>query len=701
MGNDVVSFRRDDGIALIRIDHPPVNAFSHQVWQGIAWAIEQAGGDSSIHAVLVSAPGAHFSAGADLAELERAAAQGETPGPDLHALLGRIEDCGKPVVCAIRGACLGEGLELALAAHYRIAAPGARLGLPQVRLGLIPAAGGTQRLPRLIGVEAALELCWRGEPVDAETALRLGLIDAVLPGESAAEALAWLRGVLARGAGTRRTRDRVIAPFDPAVFEAARGAAERAMRGQAAPLKAIDAVEAATRLTFEEGLRLEAELARACLASGQSRALIYAFRSERAARKIPGLAGDALWREIRRAAVVGAGTMGGGIAMAFANAGIPVVIRDASSEALERGMATIRNNYSISVQRGRLSALEAEKRLALIQPRTDYSGFEEAGIIVEAVFEDLELKKKVFAELDEAARPGAILASNTSSLDIDQMAAVTRRPDRVLGLHFFNPAHVMRLVEIVRGAATAPETLAVAVALARRLGKVAVVVGNCLGFVGNRMFEQYRREAQLLVEEGAWPREVDEALRDFGMAMGPLATGDLVGLDVAYRIRKLFEARMPPGARRPLIEDRLYAMGRLGQKTGAGWYRYSRARVAEDDPEVERLIEEIRREAGLSLRPFTPQEIVERTVFALVNEGARILEEGIALRASDIDVVWLNGFGFPAWRGGPLWYASSLGLPYVIERIAEFERTVGPHWAPAPLLGKLARQGRTLIDWQR
>lgn len=697
MGNDVVSLRRDHGIALITIDHPPVNALSRRVWQGIAAAIEQAAGDSSIHAVLIWAAGVHFSAGADLAELERAV-EGETPGPDLRALLGQIEDWAKPVVCAMRGACLGEGLELALAAHYRIAAPDAHLGLPQVKLGLIPGAGGTQRLPRLIGVEAALELCWRGEPVSAKIALELGLIDCTATGDLLSEALAWLRELLARGGKPRRTRDRVIAPFDPAVFEAARAAAARAMRGQAAPLRAIDAVEAATRLAFDEGLEFEAELARACLRSNQSRALIYAFRSERAARKIPGLAGGGLREEIRRAAVVGAGTMGGGIAMAFANAGIPVMIQDASPEALERGMTTIRNNYSISVRRGRLSAQEAEDRLKLIQPRTDYSGFEEADIIVEAVFEDLELKKQVLAELDERARPEAILASNTSSLDIDEMAARTRRPDRVLGLHFFNPAHVMRLLEIVRGAATAPETLAVAVALARRLGKVAVVVGNCLGFVGNRMFEQYRREAQFLVEEGASPRQVDEALRAFGMAMGPLATGDLVGLDVAYRIRKLFEARMPPGARRPLIEDKLYAMGRLGQKTGAGWYRYSSARVAEDDPEVERLIEETRRDAGLSLRQFTSEEIVERAIFALVNEGARILEEGIASRASDIDVVWLNGFGFPAWRGGPLWYASSLGLPYVLGRIAQFERTVGPHWAPAPLLGKLARQGRALID---
>lgn len=697
MGGDV-SFRRNHEIGLILIERPPVNALSSELVGRLGASLVQAERDASLRAIVIGASGGHFSAGADLGELERAAAQGEAPAPDLYALLDSIEDCAKPVACAIQGACLGEGLELALAAHYRIAAPDACLGLPQVKLGLIPGAGGTQRLPRLVGVEAALELCWRGEPVSAEAALKLSLIDCIAVGELLTGALGWLRELLARGAGPRRTRDRAIAPFDPAVFEAARAAAARAMRGQAAPLKAIDAVEAATRGAFDEGRQFEAELVRACLRSDQSRALIYAFRSERAARKIPGLAGETIREEIRRAAVVGAGTMGGGIAMAFANAGIPVAVKDVSAEALERGMAAIRSNYSISVQRGRLSAQEAGERLARIRPQLDYSGFEQADLIVEAVFEDLELKKRVFAELDEAARPGAILASNTSSLDIDRMASATRRPDRVLGLHFFNPAQVMRLLEIVRGASTSPETLAAASALARRLGKVAVVVGNCLGFVGNRMFEQYRREAQLLVEEGASPRQVDEALRGFGMAMGPLATGDLVGLDVAYRIRKLFEARMPPGARRPLIEDRLYALGRLGQKNAAGWYRYSSTRVAEDDPEVERMIEETRREAGLGLREFAPREIVERTVFALVNEGARILEEGIAARASDIDVVWLNGFGFPAWRGGPLFYASSLGLAYVLGRIAEFERTAGPHWAPAALLGNLARQGRALID---
>ena len=682
---------RHGAIGLLTIDHPPVNALSRRLRRQIELAIEEAGRDPSLRAVLIAAAGAHFSAGEDLGEIEGALGGAEPPEAELRALTLSIEDCPKPVVCAIQGACLGAGLELAIAAHYRIAAPEARFGQPEVKFGLIPCAGATQRLPRLIGVPAALELCWRGEPVSAEAALRLGLIDRIAAQDLLEEALAWVRELVARGAGPRRTRELAIAAFDPAVFDGARTTAARSFRGQAAPLKAIEAVEAATRLGFEDGLNLEAKLARACLGSDEARALVYAFRSERAARKIPGLVRGAPPQEIRRAAVVGAGTMGGGIAMAFANAGIPVAIRDISAEALERGMAVIRHNYSISVERGRLSSREAEERLALIRPQLDYAGFEEADIIVEAVFEDLELKKRVFAELDAVAQAGAILASNTSSLDIDEMAAMTRRADRVLGLHFFNPAQVMRLLEIVRGARTSPETLATAAALARRLNKVAVVVGNCLGFVGNRMFEQYRREAQFLVEEGASPRQVDEALREFGMAMGPLATGDLVGLDVAYRIRKLFEARLEPGARRPLIEDKLYAMGRYGQKTGAGWYRYASARLAEEDPEVERLIEQVRSESGFPLRRFTSAEIIERTIFALVNEAARILEEGIAARASDIDVVWLNGFGFPAWCGGPLWYASRLGLAYVLERMAQLERTAGPHWSPAPNLALLLR----------
>lgn len=688
-----VHFTRNDAIGIITIDNPPVNAITKAIAQALAAAIAEAGRDTNIRAVVMAACGPHFSAGADLREIERASSERGTPLASLRALAGRIEECPKPVTCALHGACLGTGLEIASAAHYRVAAPEAVLGHPEVKVGLIPGAGGTQRLPRLIGVAAALDLCWRGDAIGAERAAGLGLIDQILPGDLLDGALAFARRVLTDGGKPRRTRDLPAPPFDPAIFEAARRDAAKSMRGRTAPLKAIEAVEAAARLPFEEGLRLEAALAEECLFSDQARALIHVFFSERAARKAPGVRRAASLLPVREAAVVGAGTMGGGIAMAFANAGIPVTVKEVSAEALERGLAAIRSNYAASVQRGRLSEEAAAERLARIRGTLDYGGFERADVVIEAVFEDLELKKQVFAELDRVMRPEAILATNTSSLDVDQMAAQTSRPEKVLGLHFFSPAHVMRLLEIVRGAATAPEVIAAALELARRLDKIPVVVGNALGFAGNRMFEQYRREAQFLVEEGASPLEVDQALYDFGMAMGPLATGDLVGLDVAWRIRKLFEARAAPGTRRPLIEDKLYEMGRYGQKTGAGWYRYPSGRTPVPDPEVEKLIAATVAAAAIPQRRFSPSEIVERTIFALVNEGARILEEGIAAKASDLDVIWVHGFGFPAWRGGPMWYASALGLEHVYRRVLEFEHELGAHWKPAALLGNLALSG--------
>jgi 3-hydroxyacyl-CoA dehydrogenase len=656
-----VAFTRNHEIGIITINNPPVNALSPGIPHSIATSIEQGGRDVSMRAVVIAGAGPHFNGGADLRELERVAAGRQSRVMDLQAVVRIIEECPKPVVCAVHGACLGGGLEIAIAAHYRVAAPDAFLGQPEVKLGLIPSAGGTQRLPRLIGAAPALEICWRGEPLTAERALALGLLDRVLSNDLLTGALIFARQVLAQGGKPRKTRDLPLAPFDSGIFEAARAAAAKSMRGHTAPLRAIQAVEASTHLPFEEGLGVEAELARECLFSDQSRALIHVFFSERAVAKVPGIPAGIPVVPVRQAAVVGAGTMGGGIAMAFANSGIPVTIREVCPDALERGLQTIRANYAASVKRGRLTQQLVDERLALIQPTLDYAGFDRADVVIEAVFEDLELKKQVFAELDQVASPNAILASNTSSLDIDQLAAQTSRPEMVLGLHFFSPANVMRLLEVVRGAATSPGAIAASLALGKRLGKIPVVVGNCLGFAGNRMFEQYRREAQFLVEEGASPLEVDQALYGFGMAMGPLATGDLVGLDVAFRIRKLFEERMPAGARQPLIEDKLYAMGRYGQKTGAGWYRYLSGRTPVPDPEVDELIRGTVRAAGIPQRRFSPQEIVERTVFALVREGERILEEGIASKASDLDVIWLNGFGFPAWRGGPMWYASRHG----------------------------------------
>ncbi|MCW5983051.1 MAG: enoyl-CoA hydratase/isomerase family protein [Bryobacteraceae bacterium] len=697
-----VSLTRNKEIGIVTIDNPPVNAFSPGIPRSIATSIEQLGADPRTAAIVLIGAGRGFSAGADIEELQRIASGHQPRAMDLRILARRIEDCPKPVVCAIHGVCLGGGLEIALGAHYRIAAPSGSFAQPEVKIGLIPGAGGTQRLPRVAGVARALEMCWRGEPAGAEQALADGIVDRIVSNDLLTAAIAFARETLARGGKPPRTRDRdeKLTPerYDPAIFDAARAAARKSMRGQTAPLRAIEAVEASTRLPFDEAMALETSLFEKCLYSEQGRALIHVFFSERNAAKVPGLAPDAPALPVKQAAVAGAGTMGGGIAMTFANAGIPVALKEATRDALDRGVERIRSNYAVSVKRGRFTQAFADERMELIRPSLDYDGFADADVIVEAVFEDMELKKGVFAELDRVAKPDALLATNTSSLDIDSFAGQTSRAGMVLGLHFFSPANVMRLLEIVRGAATTPTAIATAVALARKLNKVPVVVGNCLGFAGNRMFEPYRLEAQFLVEEGAAPETVDRALYDFGMAMGPLATGDLVGLDVAWRIRRLFQEREPPGFRKPLVEDRLYDLGRYGQKSGAGWYRYDENRKPQPDAEVAALTRQLAAAAGIPQREIAPEEIVERTIYALVNEGARILGEGIAQRAADLDIIYVAGFGFPAWRGGPIWYAGEVGLAKVYARIREFEREHGPRWAPAPLLCQLAEQGRSFSE---
>ncbi|HXG11999.1 MAG TPA: 3-hydroxyacyl-CoA dehydrogenase NAD-binding domain-containing protein, partial [Gemmataceae bacterium] len=503
-----------------------------------------------------------------------------------------------------------------------------------------------------------------------------------------------------------RTRDRADKLGDPqanaAALDAVRARIKERARNQLAPGKAIEAVEAATRLPFAEGLKKEAELFQECLFSDQSKALIHVFFGERAVAKVPGLAKDTPLLPIRRAAVVGAGTMGTGIAMTYANAGIPVLLKEVNQEALDRGLAAIRKNYAAAVSKGRLTPEQADQRLSLIRPTLTYDGFGEVDIVVEAVFEEMQLKQRVFAELDSVTRPDAILASNTSSLDIDALAAATSRPAQVVGHHFFSPAHVMRLLEIVRGRATSPSVIATSMALAKTLGKVGVLVGNGRGFVGNRLYGPYQREAQFLLEEGATVEEVDAALVEFGMAMGPLAVGDLSGLDVGWRIRREHRSLIPPGQRQPRVADRLCEIGRFGQKTGAGWYRYEPgSRVPLPDPAVQTIIEECAREAGIPRRKIDRSEIVEQTIYALINEGARVLEEGIALRAVDIDIIYINGYGFPAYRGGPMWYADSVGLKKVYQRIVELEQRHGELWAPAPLLKRLAAEGRTFADLDR
>ena len=703
---DAVLLTRRDGIGVVSIDNPPVNAISPAVAQGLLACIESARSDASIRGLVLVGAGRGFVAGADIKEFQKITSGEKPRGDGLGPLLRAIEECEKPVACAIHGMALGGGLELAMACHYRLATPLAQLGQPEVKLGIIPGAGGTQRLPRLAGVAQAIEMCTRGEPIGAAEALRHGIADEIVEGDLLEGAIRFLRGSLDAGRPAPRTRERVDKLGDPEsnarLFAAARAAANAGARGLLAPLRVIDAIEAATTLPFDEGLRREAELFNECLFSDQSRALVHAFFAERAAAKVPGVPRDLPVAEVRRAAVVGAGTMGAGIAMVYANAGIPVALRETEPAALDRGMDRIRASYESSVKKGRLTSAEAARRLALVRPSLGFDGFAEADLVVEAVFEGMQVKKQVFAELDRVCKPEAILATNTSYLDVDEIAAATSRPERVIGHHFFAPPTAMRLLEVVRGKATGVDVIAASMALARRLGKLAVLAGNCRGFIGNRMYAHYQREAQFLVEEGAPVAAVDAALREFGMALGPLATGDLSGLDVGYRIRQEYRHLEQPGVRYPRAADRLCERGRLGQKSGLGFYRYEPGdRRPLPDPAVDEIIGAYAREAGIPRRAIGADEIVERTIFALVNEGARLLDEGIALRAGDIDVVYLWGYGFPAHRGGPLWYADSIGLRRVHERILELEARHGSLWRPAPLIARLAERGSSFADFDR
>jgi 3-hydroxyacyl-CoA dehydrogenase len=690
--SDLVTSSRDGDIGVITLNNPPVNALSPAVVASIRDAFKAVAADSAIRAIILTGAGKAFCGGADIKEFAKLK-PGELAAADVfNPWLNAIEESPKPVVAAINGVCLGGGLELAMACHYRIAAPSAQVGQPEVKLGLIPGAGGTQRLPRLAGIAKAAEMIASGKPVDAADAQRFGIVDRVVEGDVLEEAAKFARGL---AGPPRRTRDLTMAamPIAP-ILAIVRQRAPHLI----APRKAVEAVEAASRLPFQEGLKVEAKLFRECLLSEQSKALIHLFFAEREVGKVPGLPKEIL--PIRRAAVVGAGTMGGGIATVYASAGIPVIVREVAQDALDRGMKAIQANLAASVQKGRISQAEAERRFGLIRPTLTYDGFGDADIIVEAVFEDLALKKKVFAELDKVARPDAILATNTSTLDVDAIAAATSRPQQVIGHHFFSPAPVMKLLEIVRGKQTDPAVIATSLAVAKTLGKVGVLVGNGWGFVGNRLFFPYLREAQLLVEEGATVEAVDAALTEFGMAMGPFAVDDLAGIDVGWRVRKENPQLSPPGERTPLVADKLYELGRYGQKTGAGWYRYE-GRRAVVDPEVTKLIEETARKSGLKRRSIPASELVERPIYALINEGAKVLEEGVALRASDIDVIYVYGYGFPPHRGGPMWYADTVGLKTVLERVRQFEREHGPAWKPAALLQKLAESGRTFAEHDR
>ena len=693
-----------DGVALLTVNNPPVNALSPGVPEALQAGIARAVSDDGIAAIVIIGGGRTFIAGADISNLEEAAWEDPSKAIDLHQLLMWIEDVAKPVVMAIHGTALGGGLELAMAGRYRVAVPDAVVGQPEVNLGIIPGAEGTQRLPRLVGVEKALEMCVTGKPIKAPEALAAGLIDEVITGDLAPGAMAFARKA-AQGPLAAKTRDRSerlgTAESNTPLFDAARALAAKVRRHQIAPLNAVAAIEAATTLPYEEGCRRERELFVASVSTEQAKALIHAFFAERAATKLKGVPPDLKPQPIERVAVIGAGTMGGGITMACVNAGVPVTITDATQEALDRGLATIRRNYDSSVKRGRLTADAVTKRLDAITTSLDDAALADADLVIEAVFENMALKKQVFARVDAVAKPGAVLATNTSTLDIDAIAAQTQRPESVVGLHFFSPANVMRLVEVVRGAKTSADVLARVMAFGKKLGKVPVTVGNCPGFVGNRMMFPYMYEAQFLVEEGATPEQVDRALTSFGMAMGIFAVDDMAGLDVAYRVRQELQHFTKPGERKPLVADKLNEMGRVGQKAGKGWYLYDDQRKPTPDPEVVALIRSTAREAGIPQRTFSDDEIVERCVYALINEGARILEEGFAKRASDIDVIYLNGYGFPAWRGGPMFYADRTGLGRIHGRIVALHRELGERWAPAPLLTALAESGGTFRDRDR
>jgi 3-hydroxyacyl-CoA dehydrogenase len=684
----VVSLSRNDDVAVITIDNPPVNALKHEVRAGLTETLAQARDDASVRAVVIACAGRTFVAGADITEFGK-----PRQPPSLSDVIVLLESMQKPVVAAIHGTALGGGLELALGCHYRVAAPGSRLGLPEIKLGIIPGGGGTQRLPRLIGMEKAFPMILSGEPIGAKDAYAAGLVDEIVDGDLTAGAVAFARRAAGKGGALPRIRDRddklAALKADPKKFDDIVAANLKRTRGMHAPAKAVDALRAAFERPFDDGLQVERDVFSELVSGDQSKAQRHLFFAEREALKIPDLQKDVKPREIARAVVLGAGTMGGGISMCFANAGIPVTVIEASQEALDRGFGIIRRNYENTMKRGGLSQEEMERRLALFSLTTDFDKVAEADIVVEAVFEEMDLKKEVFGKLDRVAKPNAVLASNTSYLNVDEIAQATKRPGSVLGMHFFSPANVMKLLEIVRGKETAPDVLATAMAVGRRIGKVPTVVGVCHGFVGNRMLRARAIEAERLLLEGALPHEVDGALTEFGLPMGPFQMGDLAGLDVSWRIRKATGLRAE-------VADTLCEAGRFGQKTGKGFYIYEGgSRTAIPDPEVEQIIVNASRRLGIARRPIGKEEIVERLIFPMINEGARILEEGIALRPGDIDVIYVYGYGWPVWRGGPMFYADHVGLPYIRDRLTEFAKASGnKSLEPAPLLAQLAAEGR-------
>jgi 3-hydroxyacyl-CoA dehydrogenase len=681
--------------ALVTLDSPPVNGLGAALRRGIMEALDRALADQDAKAVVITGTDRAFSGGADVKEFGTPNASRE---PRLQAVIAALENSPKPVVAAIAGVCMGGGLELAMGAHYRVAKADAQIALPEVKLGLLPGAGGTQRLPRAVGLETALNMIVSGVTVPAAKLKGTALFNEVTEGDPVAAAIALAEKVVADKLPLKRLRDLKVKDTQADAFlQFARNTVAAAAGPYPAPIKCAEAVGWAATKPFDEGLRLEREAFVTLMATPEARALRHVFTAERAARKVPGLPEDIKLRAIRKVGVIGAGTMGGGITMNFLNAGIPVVLLEMKQEALDKGLGTIRKNYENSAKKGKLTQEQVEQRMALVAPALEYAPLADCDLVIEAVFENMDVKEQVFRKLDDIVKQGAILASNTSYLNIDKIAGFTKRPADVLGLHFFSPANVMRLLEIVRGAQTAPDVLATCLDLARKIKKVAVVSGVCDGFIGNRMIARYGAAAAGLINAGALPQQVDGALQKFGLAMGPFRMGDLAGLDIGWATRKRRAAEAGVEMK-PIVADKLCEAGRFGQKTGAGWYRYEAGkRDPIPDPLTEQLITEYRAANGITPRPISDEEIVERCIYALVNEGARILQEGIAARASDIDLVYLNGYGFPAQRGGPMLYADTVGLPNVVRALKRFAAEPGadPSWQPAPLLLQLAEAGKT------
>ncbi|HEY0352019.1 MAG TPA: 3-hydroxyacyl-CoA dehydrogenase NAD-binding domain-containing protein [Enterovirga sp.] len=681
--NDVVDLETQDGIAVVTVNSPPVNALSARVRAGIKEAVERAVADDAAKAILLICAGRTFIAGADITEF------GKPPQkPSLHEVNEAIENAPKPVIAAIHGTALGGGFEVALSCHYRVAVPSAKVGLPEVKLGIIPGAGGTQRLPRITGVQRALEMITSGEHVPAKQAQQAGAIDEIVKeGKLKEGALAFAKRIVAEGGPLKKVRDLTdkieAARGKPETFAEFRKANARKFRGFEAPEAAIAAIEAATNLPFDEGLKREREIFSGLVSGTQSKAQRYVFFAEREVRKIPELGDDPKTLPIESVGILGAGTMGGGIAMNFLNAGIPVTIFEMSEAALERGLATIRKNYEATAKKGRLKPEDVETRMGLLTGSLDMGNLGSQDLIIEAVYENMDVKKDVFGKLDKIAKPGAILASNTSYLNVDEIAAVTNRPESVIGMHFFSPANVMRLLEVVRAEKASKEVVATAVKLAPKIGKIGVLVGVCHGFVGNRMLAERQREATRLVEEGAMPWDVDRVLYDFGLPMGPFAMSDLAGLDIGWSRET---------SKGETLREKLCEMDRRGQKTGSGFYDYDASRKASPSPVVEKLVLEHSQKKGIQRRAISDQEILERCIYPMINEGAKILEEGKAIRASDIDMVWIAGYGWPVYRGGPMFYADTVGLDKVLARMEEWERKLGPEFKPSAMLRRLAAE---------